>query len=278
VRCGAFTGVAGFAASLMACGIEALPNPSSVRDLRLLALTTETPEVRPGEAVFVRAELLDPRAPRTLHFLWRVCDATRISDPRSCPLAATAISLTGDSRVQVGPLRDGDEALVFVAVCPEVLPTFEEPTGLVRCGENQVGVGAFRRVRARAEGALNRPPIVNRWEITTPDGAVVNLAGDAAVAIPWCSVEPCTAMTQRVVVAPASVEVLDNGERESLSVAFYATAGVLDRPRDVANPGEVRPMTARWTPSPTERTATLAMVLRDQRGGEVVRVARLVAR
>lgn len=266
------------ASLVVGCG-EALPSPARLDRLRVLALECETPDVRPAATARVRAVWFTPdRRAVTAH--WRVCgDAS--DDPRRCAEASRGSDLAGDAEVEVGPswltLPAGAaraDVVVYLVLCAGVAPTVDASTGRWGCPED-AGVEAFRRITVRAEGALNHPPSIATWTAQLSNGSVT--LGEGIVLRGRACAGDCAPVTLSLSPASGSAEPVEGEAPEALMTSFVSSDGELTPPRDVAAPGVVRAMTARWTPSrvPSTDDVTLGVVLRDQRGGEATRVARV---
>lgn len=228
-----------------ACG-EELRSPSRVDALRVIALVTETPEVRPDGGAEVRAVWFDP-AGRAPEFAWRLCWERAGVDPLSCAddPAAQAIASVGEVAT-VGPAllrgRASDVAIVLVRL---------------RAGDDRVE--AFRRITVRADGALNRPPAI---------ASVALLAGTTRVTVEEGATVEVPAAGLRVEVTPAddARELRPDGARELLTASFLAGAGAFDPPRALGE-GALR---ASWRDGAAGSVRMWA-VLRDDRGGASVR-------
>lgn len=264
--------------SVLGCS-DALPSPARLDRLRVLALETDTPDVRPGAAVRVRAAWFDPTE-ESVSWHWRVCDDAS-DDPRRCAEAARGVDLLGDATVEIAgdhfALPTGAttaDVIVYALVCGGSTAQVDARSGRWSCA-GSTGVEAFRRVTVRAVGALNLPPAVASWSarVGATDAA---LGATTVLRAPACD-RNCATWTVSLVPADGAAESIDGATAESLMASFAVSDGDMDPPRDVAAPGEVRAMTARWTPSrvPSAGEVTLATVLRDQRGGETVRMARV---
>lgn len=265
--------VVGSVVVALGCEVGALPSPSAVRDLRVLAISTETPEVRPDASPRVAAITLAPEGTALPFVRWRMCVESDVADPRECFASPRGRDLGVGEGVALPPLAArGDETsyLVFASVCAGVTPSLDPATGRARCADGSAAVEAFRRVVVRVGGELNQPPGVRVWELSRGESAVA-IEGDTVV-LPRCTAAACGAWTMRVVPRDGSAERTPEGA-ESLAASFYVTVGVLDRGRDTSDPGVVRPLTARWTVADGASGARVAMVVRDLRGGEAVRRA-----
>lgn len=266
------------ALALCHCG-DTLPSPALVDGFRVLALGTETPEVRPGDPVTVRALWYDPDLSRSPRFAWRLCEESDGFDPRSCADPSVGVDLEGspDGGVTVPgerlrPARSPARYVLWSMACPGATPSLDPRRGRVTCPSPD-GVESFRRISVRSEGPLNQPPAIARWtlhetSLTSPRASVSGL--------PRCA-SNCPALTLSVVPSEGSAEATPEGPRETLLASFFTTGGRLEPPRDAAGPGELRPLTARFTPPsiPLAEGLRLWVLLRDQRGGEAFRATTL---
>ncbi len=271
----------GVAVALAGCEGAALPSPSEVRDLRVLALTTATPEVRPGQGARVEAALLDPSPSGVASVRWRLCEESSIADPRACPLSPRGRDVGEGLAVDLPALsatRGGvGSYVVLAAACARSTPAIDIATGHYRCAEGGAALEAFRRVGVRETGPLNRAPAIARVELSR-GGEVEPVDEAGGVALTRCDAGACEPWEVRVVPAPGASEATPEGPRESLVASFYVTAGAMSRPRDASGAGEERPLVARWSLAPGSVAPSFGVVLRDQRGGESVRVGRVVWR
>jgi hypothetical protein len=265
--------VVGTVVVVLGCGVDALPSPSAVRDLRVLAISTVTPEVRAGASPRLRAFTLAPAGTAPAFVRWRMCAESDVADPRACFASPRGRDLGVGEGVLLPALDargDVTSYLVFASVCAGVTPSVDAASGRARCADGSTAVEAFRRVVVRVGGDLNQPPGVLAWELERGESTVA-IEGDT-VTLPRCASGACGAWTMRVVPRDGSAERTPEGA-ESLAASFYATEGSLDRGRDTSDPGVVRPLTARWTVADGVSGARVAMVVRDLRGGEAVRQA-----
>jgi len=257
------------------CSGEVLPSPSEVRALRVVALVTDTPEIAPGASARVTAAWVDPTPGRSIRARWQLCAESEVADPRDCPTSARATDL-GEGRSVTTPalLRVGTY-FVLIAACAGASPVLDARLGHWRCDDNTPAEEVFRRVRVTAEGPRNLPPAIASWEFARGDASVAVPPGDdASVTLPGCEGASCGSWTVRVRPADDAAERLPDGGREGLSASFYVTSGTTDRPRDTASPMEVRGLAVRWTPG-SAASSEVWVVLRDQRGGEAARGARV---
>lgn len=276
---------------------EELPSPALVTKLRLLALTADAPEVLFGTDVRVRAVWHDgsARAGRPVHFAWRLCGEEAAREPRLClrpergvDVGAGAASEGADvlalpaARLPLAPGAHATTYLVLLAMCPDAPPAFDGVLGQYVCPaeegvapEQREGIQAVRRIVVRDDpAALNHNPGVVRVLL---DGRELVEGGEPLV-VSRCparegAVAPCRAFEVRA--APGSVERRGDGRDENLLASFFVTAGSVDRPRAVASEGhplgDDGSLSTRWAPPATAQMVRLWAVLRDGRGGDVVR-------
>ncbi len=263
---------------LAGCDGLAQVSPSGVHDLRVLALTTATPEVRPGRLIRIEAAIMDPLPVTQPVVRWRVCDESEIPDPRACAAADGGIDLGFGPGVEVPAwaVSATRSLVVLAAVCRGAPAEFDTSLGHFACAGGAPAAEAFRRLVVHAKGKLNRPPEIERWELVR-GALVVRPEASGEFVLPRCDRTPCGAWTVRVVPNDRASEVTA-GVPEALVASFYATAGTIDPPRDAAAPGEVRPMTSRWIVADGLGSPQVGVVLRDQRGGESVRIGRVAWR
>ena len=275
--------------SMLAACSDPLPSPSTVDVLRILALTTATPEVRPGAGIAVRAVWADPVGGRPVRWRWRLCDPGVADDPRVCARASGATELASGEvdRVEVvaahlalRPAEVERTWVVYAIACPGADAVIDPGEARLVCPRGD-GSEAFRRVTVRATAPLNRAPGIAAWSIeragsSTPleDGASVSVGPLVA-----CDGD-CPALTLTLTPSPDAAEAFDGGA-ESLLASVYVGSGTVAPPRVVTDPGVVAPMVARWTPGRVVlggEVARVWAVLRDQRGGEAVRAVTITAR
>ena len=267
---------------------DPLPSPSTVDVLRILALTTPTPELRPGDALDVRALWFDPIAGRDVVWRWRLCDPGVADDPRVCALPRGPIELSPGSidrvsipadRLALGPDGADRTWIVYAIACPGAAAVVLSE-GRLGCASGG-GSEAFRRVTVRSAGALNRDPAIAGWtldlagrSIALDDGAVT------AIALGPCDGD-CPSVSVTLTPADDAPETFAGGA-ESLLGSIYVSAGAVDPPRQVDDPGSSAAMRFSWTASRgVAGGGTIARVwavLRDQRGGETARSVTISAR
>lgn len=268
---------------------EPLPSTSTVDVLRILALTTPTPEVRPGIAIGVRAVWFDPIGGRRIQWRWRLCNEDLANDPRSCArgIGSTELASGEVDHVEVPAAMlalSGTERsrtwMVYALACPSSGALIAPAEGRLECSDGS-GSESFRRVTVHAQAPLNEPPAIGAWTVehagrlssledgtTVRVGSLVGCAGD------------CASLTLTLTPAPGASERF--GETtESLLGSVYVSSGSVSPPRVVRDPGTEVPMVMHWTPGRVilgGEVAQVWAVLRDQRGGESVRSVTITAR
>lgn len=262
---------------------DGLPSPSTVDGLRILALTTPTPEARPGATIAVRAVWFDPVGGRTVRWRWRRCDPGVVDDPRVCAratgsteLAAGEVDHVEVTGLSLGAAETSRTWVVYAIACPGEDAVIDAREGRLVC-PGGAGSEVFRRVTVRATAPLNRPPVIAAWTA----GTTVALDDGAAVTLPALSAceGNCPAVTLTVTPSADAAEAFDGGS-ESLLASIYVSSGSVSPPRLANDPGVVAPMVARWTPARVvagREVARVWAVLRDQRGGETVRAVTITA-
>ncbi len=254
---------------LVACE-GGLPSPSRVDSLRILAMPTETPAVRPGLSATVRAVWFDPQALRRRTFLWRVCPETEGFDPRDCarPSVGTTLQRSEAEGVTVPSERLGavGRVVVWVLLCPGDEAVVDAGEGRLRCGGTE-GFEAFRRLTVSAEGPWPPPPAVLTWTLSRGDRRVSLAESPATVSGLGACAGDCPAWEVAVTADPARLH-----PEARLLASFLATSGVYSRPRDALAEGEsLRPLTAGFVPERVPGEVRVWVVLRDQQGGEDAR-------
>jgi len=271
------------------CGAE-LPSPAVVTKLRLLAITTDTPELAspgPFRATAVWADG-SPRAGRAVFFHWRACPVTSQSDPRACLLPSPGLDLASitesldldTSALPVAPALGAPPAqrwTLLLAMCPDQPPVYDAVNRQYVCpsdqslpNEQREGIQAFRTlaVRVGATGDLQVNPSINRVTIdgmplpTTTPLSVQRCARDAD-GLPACAGVPLA-----LVPTEGSAQT-----GETLMASFFVSAGSVSRPRAVASAalpsatdGSLNTL---WYPPAVPSNVRVWMVLHDGRGGDV---------
>lgn len=220
----------------LSCG-EAPPSPSRLNSPRVLAMLTETPEVRPGGAADLQVVWFDPQG-REAAFRWWWCWERAGVDPLRCERSSADVVLDGrdqTARIDVG-------AVAPAGAGTSVIVRVELSLGADR-------IDAFRRIVVKREGELHRPPVLSALRLEQ-GGVSIEVHGAEPVVVspgPLC-----------VIVRP---EV--SGGAGPATSSFFATAGELSPARAVGD-GELR---ACWTVAPAWESARFWVVLRDERGG-----------
>lgn len=268
---------------------DPLPSPSTVDSLRILALTTATPEVRPGAGLGVTAVWFDPVAGRSVRWRWRLCDPGAADDPRTCARASGSTELASGEADHVElpatalALRDRETErtwVVYAIACPGMAAEIDPREGRLVC-PGGAGSEAFRRVIVRASAPLNQPPPIGGLTLDQVGRALPLEDGTVVAAGPLAACDgDCPTLSLTLTPASGAAEALDGGA-ESLMASVYVSSGSVSPPRVVTDPGVVAPMVFRWTPGRVVSGGEVARVwavLRDQRGGETARSVTITAR
>ncbi len=256
------------------CAGETLPSPSVIRALRVVALVTDTPELAPGASARVTAAWVDPTPGRSIRARWQLCAESDVADPRDCPTSPRATDLGEGRAVTTPALTLPGTYFVLVAACANASPVLDRRIAHWRCDDGSPAEEVFRRLRVTTVEPRNRPPAIASWEFARGDASVtVPAEDDASVALPGCERGLCGVWSVRVRPAGDAAESLPDGGTERLSASFYVTSGATDSPR--AFTSDVPELAVRWTPEAGVASAEVWVVLRDQRGGESARGARV---
>ncbi len=273
--------------------------PWRVDQARILAIAATPAEARPGEGVALDALVVDADGPLSGVAAWSVCTEPRTARER------TAVSERCAQGEQLEPL--GNPAQVLADACarfgpnpppttgdePPRRPADPDPTGgyflPVRASRPDDAGSAFGFVRIRcdlagvtravfeeyeARYALNMTPVIDRLE--RADGSSPIPLGPEEPAV----VEPGRPIELRLVTAAGASEpyvvlnasytaLLDR--RESLTVRWYVTDGVLARGEDTRDGQDIgeaaASFTVQWQPPPVAGPVYGWAVLIDDRGG-----------
>lgn len=216
----------------------------------------------------------DGGAPRPRSVRWFLCDEDTLDDPIRCAKDRSLHRYAGDGeRLQLHRETLGRRRArtALVALCIGRAAQYDPARAIIACPDEAAlewpmteGVLAFYTARVAADGlAPNRAPEIEhiRFGAHAPD--------------PWtirrCAAEPCPSET--IVLTPSldSAELLPSGEREALTVSFFATDGRFDRPRAVAaDGGRDGSLRATFFAPTTTGRARLWLVLRDDRGASAI--------
>lgn len=240
-----------------ACGDE-LPRPEQIRDLRIVGVRAEPPEAPAGGTLSLDALVLHPRPDVIVERSWLVCSPA-LGEPSSVCLerATTAIPppcaedpqadvcWLGREATASHTLREGAAGLIYVML----LVAETEQGGLGACLAEIADTGtapAFCRL------AVKRVPVLGEGETPNRNPTLAKIDAQASedhVAV-W------------VQLGDGAVEETPEGP-EPLFLSWFVTAGELKRFRSEADPDGLQ---NEWTPLDVE--GTLAVVVRDGRGGE----------
>lgn len=271
-------GAAAAMALVAAACTDSLDDRSDVRDLRILAIVAEPPELVLEGAlpdVALTALVADPREPeRVIDYAWTACGLT---DDLRCASADFAADLGAGA----APL---DGVAATMAVTPELLAaareldTFQGFGGVALVAELVLAPGsdeelhAIKQVPAQLglpEGttpnANPTPPAVLHDGVAWPEDEVLEVAAGTEVAIEPVS-PPEDAEEYSVYRFDLGVEDLV----EYLDYDFFATAGPFSQ-GSTGGPPEIieteTSLSSRWTAPDEESDVTLWIVVRDGRGG-----------
>ena len=258
-----------------------LARPSEVRDLRVLAIRAEPPEVvLDGDVppVALQALVADPRAPdSTIAWQWSACGLT---DDLRCASDPRAISIgTGDGSLEaiaaglvvtdelVADARVLDTFLGFggVAIMTELVlaPGTDDELHAIKQLPAQYGLP-----RDTVENSNPSPPALLHDDVDWPVDEVLEVEPSAEVAVEPVS-PPEDAEHYAVFRFDLGTEQLD----ENLDYSFFASEGTWSRNGSGGPPDIVATETtlaSRWTaPSepPADGAVTMWVVVRDGRGG-----------
>lgn len=223
----------------LGCG-EALPSPSLVNAPRFIALTTETPELRPGDPVSVRAVFFDPLM-REARFRGWWCWERAGVDPLGCEEVGADGALRFDGsegHIGAGSLRAPKEGVTRALV-------------IVEAAVDDELVTAFRRLAVLDEGPLWRPPTLRRVALREGSREVELIEGQT-ILLPEGD-------------APRRLIVEFEGD-EAMTASFLTTDGSFSPPRGYGR----SPIEVGWQAGATAERLVW-VVLRDDRGGSRVR-------
>ncbi len=292
------------ALTLAACNGQFKPE-TLVDALRVLSVTTEPPEVAPGESATLEILQLDPSRPTgKTTVVWVGCEPDPIDFNRSaCNDTSALLQPTAFATFPPGVrvLGFGNRAgyasasTLFDALAPEdpvrsngtsgpvlgvVIGEFVKPTssdaelrelfGRIERQEVQT-VMALTRVTVSQKANKNHNPKLEALEVdgaALPQNAKLQLrAGSKVTLVPRATDD--SRETYSVLLPSGPSE-----RSESLVVSWYSTAGRFDQARvDVTSGAQTTFITPGSSevpddPVPDKRTGTLWLVLRDGRGGQ----------
>jgi hypothetical protein len=266
-------------AGLAAC-TGSLDERSEVRDLRILALQADPPELVLGDElpdVALAALVADPREPaRTIAYEWLACGLT---DDLRCAHADYSARL-GDGTAALGDLGATLHVTPDLLAAARELDTYRGFGGVSLVGELVLGGGtdeelhAIKQVTAwvglpprTSPNANPSPPPLLHDEVDWPPDEILEVAVGAEVSIEPSS-PPEDAEHYSVYRFDLGIEELD----EYLDFDFFASDGVWTRNGSGGPPDPLATETTLasvWT-APAEPPAgdvTIWVVVRDGRGG-----------
>lgn len=255
---------------LSRCVDASLPSPSRVDRPRIIALTASEPAVRPGREVTLRAVWMGLRDDATVRSRWSRCDARAVPDPRRCQEEGLPIDAETPSTAHV-VVSEGDWYVV-VAACVDAFVVWPAGATHPRCSNGEAAEEVVRRVGASARGTLNRAPSIARLAWVRGEARVELRGTERNVTLPRCGATTCDVWRVEVEAADGDAESMDDGAREVLSASFFATAGTVDPATDALHAGETHTMRSSWALADDVGASEFGVVVRDQRGGEAVRV------
>lgn len=291
-------------AVVLLCGCGLAPKPETlVEKLRVLSITAEPPEVKPGESTQLDVLQLDPSRPGgKTTVLWVGCqpdpfglgrsacnDTSALLQPTSFSTFPPGVSILGfgtkagyaPAASLFDPVPAGDMVrfngvvgqVLAVAIGEEINPTstdaeLKELFGRIERQEIKV-VMALTRITVSEREPKNHNPRLDRFEI---DG--VALPPNATL-----QVEPGQSISMHVTASDKETYTLQFPEgpverTENLVAAWYSTSGRFSQERLDLETGEDTAFLAPGSadvpedPVPPKRTGTLWVVLRDGRGGQ----------
>jgi hypothetical protein len=232
-----------------ACGSSFAP-VSLVTGLRLLAVRADPPELRPGESTELTALVVDPKGGgREVSILWARCAPPGVLiDLLACQRSEYLTPLGSGPRLVVqapadylttDPRGTVEERILFIVLW-------------VQAGNESIA--AFKQVKVTSQDRpLNQNPRLGEVRATLPES-------EAALE------RTTPGATVRLLAAwdPTSAEdYLDDGapKKEEMRLAWFATAGSLDRNTTVDDPQNL------WVAPFDRQTVQFWLVLRDGRNG-----------
>lgn len=253
---------------------------------RLLAVSLDPAEGAEGDEGVLRALAAGAEGPVTPEVDWAFCDARKplaelgpvaaaCLDPASDALtplgrgAEVAYSVPDDACDRFGPNPPpaSADAPAGRPVDPDVTGGYYQPLigfgddgsvtlteARVRCGLANVSQETF--ITWNQAYRSNVAPVVT----SLTAAGEVRSGDDVTLEVQWDAAE------SYVVYDPEADALLDR--RESISVSWYTTAGVIDTARNGRGPDDERTaITNQWTAPPGPGDVWLAAVVRDDRGG-----------
>lgn len=287
---------------LTACNAQFKPE-TLVDSLRVLAVTTEPPEVSPGESAQLDILQLDPSRPTgKTTVVWVGCEPDPIDFNRSaCNDTSALLQPTAFATFPPGvrvlgfgtragyasaptlfdglaaddPVRTNGTSgpVLGVVIGEEVKPTssdaeLRELFGRIERQEVQT-VMALTRVTVTERLVRNHNPKLAALEIdgvALPKNAKLQVRAGASISLVPRPTDD-SRETYSVLLPSGATE-----KSESLVVSWYSTAGRFDQARVDVSEGAVTTFIAPGAladdPIPDKRTGTVWLVLRDGRGGQ----------
>ena len=271
--------------SLAACGSDFDP-PSYLKDVRVLAITSDKLEAGPGESVTLQPVVFVPPALTVTKVEWSFCPLTLGSAAAfGCiaPQCETALATAPDQSTTANPLALGlacFSALSAAAdgglgaggstsMLTQVVDTVFRLRVTTSDGAVKEAVQRFPLYPFAVPAVRNRPLVITGVTVAgaAPDGTG-RFPAQLAAAAPLLPAEVAVEVT----LDPASLDRYGDATGASYTeapvVSFYVTAGRLKQDRSSGVRGTVKWKAEKLLPGDTE--ALLYVVARDLRGGETV--------
>jgi hypothetical protein len=278
-----------FVIALAACEPSLDQRLAIVREPRVLAITAEPPEAKPGAAVALTALIASPDGPIADAPQWSLCTAPKpptednavstacLDDAALIDLGATATAtatIPGGACIQFGPdvpaggfrPRDPDATGGYYQPVRADVPGADLAFGFARISCKLANAPADVAHDYLVSYVANQNPTVLPLGLdAAPDaigpGAIVTLTAS------W----PDTAVESYLYYDPSRQQLVTR--REAMRVSWFATAGELAVDASVANEeSTATTATTTWRAPTTLGPAWLWIVLRDSRGGTATQI------
>lgn len=288
--------------AVAACRPDFAERASLVTTTRVLAVRSEPPEAKPGDAVTLTALVASPEGVLDVPVRWAFCATPRrltengAVSPECLGAGVRPIEEVG---TKVTSLVPSDACFLFGPEVssaelrprdPDATGGFYQPVRVVAEGA-ETPAFAFPRVTCRlgnagAEAAaeLARAYRPNR----TPELLPLELRGEAGVAIAPGAVPRSARVVLRAAWPEADAETYAAYDpatdavvrrREAMRVSWFATSGVFDEDRTGRDETELEAFTENgWTAPAGTADVHLFVVLRDARGATAFTSLRLAVR
>ena len=249
-----------------------------VREPRVLAITSEPAEAKPGATVAYTALVASPAGPLAGAAMWALCTAPKpptednavadpcIDDPGALvAVDPTAATIPANACMQFGPdvppggfrPRDPDPTGGYYQPVRAAVSGADLAFGFTRITCNLPGAPPDVAHAYQTMYVANANPTV---QVTAPSDAAAG--SEVTLTASW----PAAAAESYLYFDPQRQQLVTR--REAMRVSWYATGGAL--PVDASAVGEADPATSvstTWRAPARPGPATLWIVLRDSRGG-----------